>query len=60
MDAIIFRVLQYFFPPSVDGSTSLARPLYDKGNYDEIRNDLQGVDWNIELKGKFTETYSCE
>eukprot|EP00112_Aurelia_sp_Birch-Aquarium-sp1_P011593 Seg2436.1 transcript_id=Seg2436.1/GoldUCD/mRNA.D3Y31 product="LINE-1 reverse transcriptase" protein_id=Seg2436.1/GoldUCD/D3Y31 len=39
----------------IDGSTSQMRPLYDKGNYDEIRNDLQGVDWNTELKGKNTE-----
>ena len=39
----------------VDGSTSPTRPLYYKGNYDEIRNDLQRVDWKTELKGKNTE-----
>ena len=39
----------------IDGSISPTRPLYDKGNYDEIRNGLKRVDWNTELKGKNKE-----
>lgn len=38
-----------------NGPLNSNKPLYEKGNYVEMRKDLQSVIWKTELKGKNTE-----
>ncbi len=45
---------------SIRDHSITTKPIYSKGDYDKIRNELGSIDWEKELKGKNTnETFLC-